>query len=251
MTSVTPMRYTRPMLSGYRVLDLTDERGQLAGQTLSDLGAEVVLIEPPGGSRSRRIGPFVDGHEGDPENSLWFWSYNRGKRSVVLDLGLHPGGTGGDSARFPRDGSTFSLNAEGNGGLDVVVVPIQYNADGSGRVPDTSAAAMNALREHMLALFPVSEVRLTVREPLPTNISISGSRLTALTKARVEPFTTGSGTRMSSTTVNSLSRNGMSIWTLTASSTSSNDRSRPSGAGWFPKTSPPWRSTWPAKRPAW
>ena len=74
------------MLSGYRVLDLSDERGQLAGQTLTDLGAEVILVEPPGGSRSRRVGPFVDGHEGDPENSLWFWSYNRGKRSIVLDL---------------------------------------------------------------------------------------------------------------------------------------------------------------------
>ncbi len=70
----------------YRVLDLSDERGQLTGQILSDLGAEVILIEPPGGSRSRRLGPFADGHEGDPEHSLWFWSYNRGKRSVTLDL---------------------------------------------------------------------------------------------------------------------------------------------------------------------
>lgn len=86
MTGVTSLRYTLSMLSGYRVLDLTDERGQLAGQTLADLGAEVILVEPPGGSRSRHIGPFVDGHEGDPENSLWFWSYNRGKRSVELDL---------------------------------------------------------------------------------------------------------------------------------------------------------------------
>jgi crotonobetainyl-CoA:carnitine CoA-transferase CaiB-like acyl-CoA transferase len=75
-----------PMLSPYRVLDLTDERGQLTGQILADLGAEVILVEPPGGSRSRQVGPFVDGHEDDPEHSLWFWSYNRGKRSVVLDL---------------------------------------------------------------------------------------------------------------------------------------------------------------------
>ena len=84
------------MLQGFRVLDLTDERGQLAGQILADLGADVILIEPPGGSRSRDIGPFVDGHENDPENSLWFWSYNRGKRSVVLDL--DDGGT--DRDRF-------------------------------------------------------------------------------------------------------------------------------------------------------
>ena len=43
-------------------------------------------MEPPGGSPARAVGPFVAGHEGDPERSLWFWSYNRGKRSVVLDL---------------------------------------------------------------------------------------------------------------------------------------------------------------------
>jgi crotonobetainyl-CoA:carnitine CoA-transferase CaiB-like acyl-CoA transferase len=70
----------------YRVLDLSDERGQLAGQMLSDLGAEVILVEPPDGSRSRRLAPFVNGHEDDPEYSLWFWSYNRGKRSIALDL---------------------------------------------------------------------------------------------------------------------------------------------------------------------
>jgi len=74
------------VLSGYRVLDLSDHRGQLAGQILSDLGAEVILVEPPGGSPARAEGPFVDGCEGDPARSLWFWAYNRGKRSVVLDL---------------------------------------------------------------------------------------------------------------------------------------------------------------------
>ena len=43
----------------YRVLDLTDERGQLCGRLLADLGADVILVEPPGGSSSRRVGPFV------------------------------------------------------------------------------------------------------------------------------------------------------------------------------------------------
>ena len=61
------------MLSPYRVIDLTDERGQLCGQLFGDLGAEVILVEPPGGSRSRRIGPFA-GDEADPERSLWFWA---------------------------------------------------------------------------------------------------------------------------------------------------------------------------------
>ena len=58
----------------------------MAGALLSDLGADVVLVEPPGGSAARSVGPFVAGREGDPEASLWFWSYNRGKRSAVLDL---------------------------------------------------------------------------------------------------------------------------------------------------------------------
>ena len=73
------------MLSAYRVLDLSDERGQLCGQILADLGAEVILVEPPGGSPSRRVGPFRGDVE-DVENSLFHWAYNRGKRSVVLDL---------------------------------------------------------------------------------------------------------------------------------------------------------------------
>jgi len=78
------------MLSPYRVLDLTDERGQLAGQILAGLGAEVIAVEPPGGSSSRTVGPFVD-DEVDPDRSLHHWSYNRGKRSVVLDLDTDAG----------------------------------------------------------------------------------------------------------------------------------------------------------------
>ena len=73
------------MLSPYRVLDLSDERGQLCGQILGDLGADVILIEPPGGSSARRIAPFVN-DAGDAPDSLHFWGLNRNKRSVVLDL---------------------------------------------------------------------------------------------------------------------------------------------------------------------
>jgi crotonobetainyl-CoA:carnitine CoA-transferase CaiB-like acyl-CoA transferase len=73
------------MLSPYRVLDLTTERGQLCGQILADLGADVVQIEPPGGSPVRRRGPFADDVP-HPDRSLAWWSANRNKRGVTLDL---------------------------------------------------------------------------------------------------------------------------------------------------------------------
>jgi crotonobetainyl-CoA:carnitine CoA-transferase CaiB-like acyl-CoA transferase len=73
------------LLSPYRVLDLSDERGILCSFVLSELGADVVCVEPPGGSGARRQGPFVDGTR-EPETSLFWWGYARGKRSVVLDL---------------------------------------------------------------------------------------------------------------------------------------------------------------------
>jgi len=46
------------MLSPYRVLDLTDERGLLCGKILADLGADVIQVEPATGNPARRIGPF-------------------------------------------------------------------------------------------------------------------------------------------------------------------------------------------------
>ncbi len=81
------------MLEHIRVLDLSDDRGQLCGQMLAGLGADVIAIEPPGGSRSRQVGPFAEGDEAAgidgldaAERSLFHWSYNRGKRSVELDI---------------------------------------------------------------------------------------------------------------------------------------------------------------------
>ena len=73
------------MLSPYRVLDLTDERGILCGKILADLGADVIQIEPPGGSSARRVGPFYQDEPG-PDSSLFWWSYAANKRSITLNL---------------------------------------------------------------------------------------------------------------------------------------------------------------------
>ena len=73
------------LLSPYRVLDLTDERGLLCGKMLADLGADVIQVEPPGGSPARRLGPFFD-DDVRPENSLFWWAYAANKRSITLDI---------------------------------------------------------------------------------------------------------------------------------------------------------------------
>jgi crotonobetainyl-CoA:carnitine CoA-transferase CaiB-like acyl-CoA transferase len=61
-----------------------DPAGEYTGKQLADLGADVIKVEPPGGSPTRGIGPFADGVVG-PDTSLPFWFYNGGKRGVVLD----------------------------------------------------------------------------------------------------------------------------------------------------------------------
>jgi crotonobetainyl-CoA:carnitine CoA-transferase CaiB-like acyl-CoA transferase len=81
-------------LEGIRVLDLADRSAALAGRILADLGAEVILVEPPGGNPIRRLAPFLHDEPG-PEQSLAHQYFNANKRSVVLDLG-----TADDKARF-------------------------------------------------------------------------------------------------------------------------------------------------------
>ncbi len=56
------------ILSGYRVLDLTDERGMLCSRYLADMGAEVIRLEKPGTTQSK-----------------FYWQ-NLGKRTITLDI---------------------------------------------------------------------------------------------------------------------------------------------------------------------
>lgn len=72
-------------LAGMRVVELASELGAAAAKMLGDLGADVVVVEPPGGAPTRGYGPFVD-DEPDPDRSLFWWYDNTSKRSVVLDL---------------------------------------------------------------------------------------------------------------------------------------------------------------------
>jgi len=67
-------------------------------------------------------------------------------------------------ARYPEDGFSQSMNVEGNGGVDLVLVPIRYGFDGSGRLPDLRAPIVEALQAHLDATYP-ADVRIRVRDP--------------------------------------------------------------------------------------
>ncbi len=73
------------MLSPYRVLDLSDERGLFCSRILAELGADVIHVEPPTGSPARHTGPHA-GAAPDPERSLTWWAMAKGTRSAALDL---------------------------------------------------------------------------------------------------------------------------------------------------------------------
>lgn len=73
-------------LRGTRVVELASEPIAWAGKLLGDMGADVVLVEPPAGAASRRHPPFADDDPEDADGSLYWWHYNSSKRSVVLDL---------------------------------------------------------------------------------------------------------------------------------------------------------------------
>jgi crotonobetainyl-CoA:carnitine CoA-transferase CaiB-like acyl-CoA transferase len=72
-------------LADLRVVELAGEFTGLAGKYFGDLGADVVVVEPPGGAAVRRLPPYVD-DEPHPDRSLRWWSEATSKRSVVLDL---------------------------------------------------------------------------------------------------------------------------------------------------------------------
>ena len=71
-------------LRGLRVVDLCTESGQLAGRILADLGAEVLVVEPPAGDPLRARGPFFGGAPHPDRGAAWI-ARNLGKRGLVID----------------------------------------------------------------------------------------------------------------------------------------------------------------------
>ena len=78
------------LLSGYRALDLTDEKGFVCGKILGSMGVDVIKVESPGGDASRAISPYI-GDVPDKERSLNWLAFNTDKRGITLDLNREEG----------------------------------------------------------------------------------------------------------------------------------------------------------------
>lgn len=77
---------TEGVLTDVKVLDLSEDiAGSFCARLLADYGADVLKLEPPGGARLRRMGPFLhdDPH---PEKSLFFLVLNLNKKGATLNL---------------------------------------------------------------------------------------------------------------------------------------------------------------------
>src|SRR5581483_3695115 len=76
---------TSELLKGFRMLDLTDEKGALCGKMFADMGAEVIKVEPPSGCSTRSIPPSLEDIPG-PHRSLYATPYHTGNKSVTANL---------------------------------------------------------------------------------------------------------------------------------------------------------------------
>ena len=86
MTNNGPDLPLRP----YRALDLTEGGVNWCGKVMADLGADVIKVEPPGGSPTRSRGPFYKDNP-HPERSLLWASYCLNKRGITLALETRDG----------------------------------------------------------------------------------------------------------------------------------------------------------------
>lgn len=77
-------------MADLRVVEISDLFTPIGGRVLAELGAEVIVVELPGGSPQRLRPPFVDDVPG-VDRSLRWWGGNVGKRSVTIDLQSPPG----------------------------------------------------------------------------------------------------------------------------------------------------------------
>ena len=71
-----------------------------------------------------------------------------------------------NGAQWPGGGKAMFQESKSNHDLEIVLVPIRYNADGSGRLPDVGSAQIERYRSALSAMYPAAAVNIRVHEPV-------------------------------------------------------------------------------------
>ncbi len=97
-----------------------------------------------------------------------------GARYALSIVDASPGASlAGSAIGWPTDGTLEALGVKGgNESLKVKIVPVRYDADGSGRVASTSPEQLQLFRDTLYQLYPTASVEVTVRDPMPWSTAI-------------------------------------------------------------------------------
>jgi len=120
-------------------------------------------------------GPSTDGDINSTLNFQVPSEYVSNGAGWRVELREVDGGSGGgdaDRAQWPREGDYEQFLAYDPGTVRIRIVPIAYNADGSGRLPDTSDGQLQILSDWIYRIYPTDNVELTVGDPWELNAAI-------------------------------------------------------------------------------
>jgi hypothetical protein len=92
---------------------------------------------------------------------------------TVRDKTAAPGSDANGGAIYPQPGmgnnganyADMNVQSSGQEGFQYQLVPLQYEVDGSGRLPDETSATLDGIAQELLALYPVDQVTYTVHAP--------------------------------------------------------------------------------------
>lgn len=96
--------------------------------------------------------------------------------AAVVEVDRSSGGTEAEGYSSWPDNDTELLEVtEGADLLRILLIPVQYDADGSGRLPDTSDSTVELYRDYMYAHYAAAEVEVLVGDELPWSQTVSAS----------------------------------------------------------------------------